>query len=383
MTCKSCNTLLEQQCAPVTVKMVGGDLVFDGKCLAYTPKLKDGTVYGVTYSDGQVVGLITEPPEMNPGVAPCAPAPSNCPPGGGGGGVTVSPNPANLTTLTAQGIFTGLVVNGGNGVTVKGAGTVADPLVITGAGAGGANAPIYLGGQGISISQGSEPIISLDLKGAGGATGNSGNLTITDGLITNIADENTIGGVVVTGGNGVSVVDVNGNYQVSLENVVNKVAGRHTNGRQTVQVDSYGRVIEVQKDDALPVQDRLVRLPQSTLVFDGDGVLKQVDPTPNPTKQVFVVQSKGSAAVTGTIDITFPQAGNLLVDVASFGEGSKVEVSMLASDSLDWVSLAWAYPNKAVHRATTKTTTLRYTITPPTEGTRTPNAMIIVEYLGG
>lgn len=389
MTCKSCNTFREKECTPLTIKMVGGVFTFDGRCIGYSKEGITGTVYGIEFVNGEPVGYVMTPPELNPPVAPCAPVPSNCPPGGGGGGsVTIDPNPNNLSSLTSLGVLTTLHTQGANGISVAGSGTLSSPLVISGAGSSGGG-KTYVGGMGISIADEttSMPIINLDTSKIG-ATGQVGGLVIADGIITTIMEPEQGEGVQVVAGLGITVDNVAGNFLVALEGFQDYQGGKFINGRQRIVVDTVGRVTSITKSEPLPRDMRNVQVPQGTMVFDEDGILKTVLPIDTPIKQVFKVSTVGTSAATGTIDVRFPGIGKVLITVCSFSATDKVEMKMLSSESLDWVEMSWSYPNTAVYANESELTTVNYTITPgaPAEGTLPSSlpkdALIIFEYLG-
>lgn len=388
MSCKNCQTYGKNACAPITVNMVGGVFRFDETgCPTFTSNVDDGTIYGIEVVDGKISGYIMEPPALNPPIAPCAPAPGNCGTGTGtgGGSVDLNPSPLNLTTMTALGLLTQLHCRGEN-VTITGAGTLADPLTIavpTSAGGG----TIYGAGAGIDISPGSPALISVNVDTLPGASGTVGSLTIKNGLVTSITEEQEGEANLVVGGSGIKVDNVGGRYMVAIEDVVGMTTRVITNGRQQLTVGVDGRIHDVAKDDDLPVSSREVPYAGGIMVFTPDGVLRGLKPTTTRTKQIIELKRTGATA-SGRVTVTLPAAGDILITVDPFGINDVVSVQMMQSDSLDFDTVQLAARGTGTYRATNAKVDLIYSIAAPTtSGEETPaprgqRANIIVEYLG-
>ena len=162
----------EHICAPFEVCLpFGKKLVYNGDCMTIegTPTVPDGEYGVITVQGGCIISAKPNPVfENTPG--PCAPAASPCGGSSGEAGVTLQPGARNLLSYDGAGrLGAFLNVSPGDGITVEGSGTTADPLVISAKSSGEAT--------GGSIVSGDTQAIVIDGSG-----------TASDPFVINLAE---------------------------------------------------------------------------------------------------------------------------------------------------------------------------------------------------
>jgi len=120
-------------CEPFDVCLpFGRSLHFDGNCLSLRgePTIPDGEYGVITIANGCIIDAKPNPVfEYTP--PPCTPTPDGCDEEGGDG-IILQPSICNLLERDAAGRYGAyLDIRGGTGVTIRGCGSSADPMVIS------------------------------------------------------------------------------------------------------------------------------------------------------------------------------------------------------------------------------------------------------------
>ena len=233
----------------------GGSLTSDGQCVSYDPPTPppDGVYDKIVIANGCIVDAQKADIPLYT-AAPCAPVAGDCEGGnGGGGGGTITPSSqaGNLLTTDAAGRpLVRLNVQSGSGISVRGSGTAADPIVISaGTGGGGLyitslNSSIKASGNGTAAS----PIKIEHAKGL--ATTVGGMQFDSQGHLISYSEPapgaSTVKALVA--GDGIDVADNNGIATVSIANPANNLNGQYVFGGYKVDLDLKNRIFRVEQD---------------------------------------------------------------------------------------------------------------------------------------
>lgn len=257
----------------------GKTLLWDGSRLRVekTTAIPDGEYGTVIVQDGCIVGYglnpvaTYTPPYCNPNPAPCGEGTTS-------GGVTISPEASNSIEDTALGLYARTYINGGSGINLSGAGTLANPYVVKSAIDSGVTAVLSdnphiiidntipgspaIGLKDSSLAAGTYAGFTVDQFGlVTGYTEDTGDVVSTisagtDIQVSSIAGTYTVGHATQTAGN--TTVRLGG-YDVRIsagghiENTTRQVtveAGTYAVDGWLLTIDSYGAVTGVAQDPA-------------------------------------------------------------------------------------------------------------------------------------
>ncbi|RQH06624.1 hypothetical protein [Paraburkholderia dinghuensis] len=223
-------------------------LSYDGSCFtlgARTWRIPDGTYSAIQFQDGCIVG-VGQMPEPSYTPAPCCSDTSS-----NGGStttdITVSPDACNLTSLGAAGLATFLYVSPGNGVSVSGCGTHADPLRISVSATGDSTIVATSGAQPITVSGDGSSTAALVIGMATQITaGDYAGFSVNQyGLVTGYsAPSNGASVTAMVGFSGVSAQEQpigSGVYSVGLAST-GVTAGMYRVGRYELTVNAQGQI---------------------------------------------------------------------------------------------------------------------------------------------
>lgn len=232
----------------------GGSLTSDGQCISYDPPMPppDGVYDKIVIANGCIVDAQKADIPLYT-AAPCAPVAGDCEgsSGGSSGSITPSSQSGNLLTTDAAGRpLVRLNVQSGTGISVRGSGTAADPMVISaGTGGGGLyitslNGSIKATGNGTSAS----PIKIEHAPGL--ATTVSGMQFDNQGHLIAYsqppAGASTIKALVE--GDGIQITDNSGIATVAIADPVNKLNGQYVFGGYKVDVDLKNRLFRIERE---------------------------------------------------------------------------------------------------------------------------------------
>lgn len=281
-------------------------LKWDGFCPTverprHTP---DGTYTSVTVVDGCIVGYgYADEATYTPPY--CNPNPSHCQEGGAGAmaDVKISTSPDNTITQTSGGLFARSYVQGGNGITVGGTGTVTNPYTISlskETNTGGTVAVVgrnglvsettntgvtYVGleesgvktgvyditdqftvdrfGRIVSVVQRQDPLVSA---GSGLEANNQGDTVQIGHPTHDIEDSMVLGAYVV----GVS----NTGHIISTQRAININDGVYHIGAYNVGINEYGSISSiVQRTDVMPSSGTFTTTDGKIISYDVTGRL--------------------------------------------------------------------------------------------------------------
>lgn len=257
---------------PFTLCVGTSSLVWDGQVLSVnkgTP-IEDGEYTSFTVRDGCIVGAGQAPvPEYTP--PPCAEPPVPC--GGGGGSSEVSPQAGNLTTATLSGLYTGISIEEGVGITVDGTGTTGDPLIISAEASSGPT--LVATTTEISISTPAPGTIGIGLQPSGISAGTYAGITFNSrGIATGYTAPSASGLTGVTGVGEVGVEVTSGVAAVSLKAV--------EPGNSTFNVGAYS--MKLSQGGTVTTMTQITTIPAGTytlgaynVTFNAYGIPTTVD----------------------------------------------------------------------------------------------------------
>lgn len=333
-------------CSPAFDLCVG-DRIFkwDGFCPTversrHTP---DGTYTSVTVVDGCIVGY-GYAPEATYTPPYCNPNPARCQESGAGGVSTaeVSPNINNSLTKTSNGLYARTYIQGGDGVTVSGVGTVSSPYKISSTvGTSSVGVGTIVGRNGVVAETSANNVNYIGLTATGVARGTydvATQFTVDEfGRIT--AAENSPDPLVTAGeglqtspaGDSITVehptvmVDntlVLGAYTIRLNNSghitgtergVNIAGGVYNLGAYNVGINAYGGITSIeQREDVMSEVGEFTTVDGKVISFDQTGRLTSVSTitgatsanhTPLPLRDMYKVNLADSGKTIRGIDI--------------------------------------------------------------------------------
>lgn len=275
-------------CEPWSVCLpFGGSISSDGGCIRVaegTPPV-DGTYGKIVIVDGCIVDVLPADIPLYTS-SPCAPVP--CPCGDEGGSLPdPSPTVGNMFTYDASGRpLVRLSAQAGPGITITGAGTAADPLIISGTSAGSTVQYFRSGNDAITLTGAGTAANPYTYTHVTRLSGSQGNYTFDDyGHLIEYNPSSGAGTINnILGGDGIQVsvepstgiatialrdpvtvftgvwrfgaynVQLERNRIVNIERVVTAAAGTYRWGQYDVALDQYGDitgVVPVPPDDTL------------------------------------------------------------------------------------------------------------------------------------
>lgn len=235
----------------------GGRLHSNGGCIEYdapSDPPEDGVYGKVIVQNGCIAGVM-EDESYQYAAAPCAPVPSPCDCDGEGGGVDISTQAGNLITKDASGALAAILHwTAGDGITITGYGTVANPLKISATGGSGGSGAGVFGEDHITVAyESGNYFVKHDKTGNGTQT--YGTITVDEyGHVTGYNEEAPSGLTGVVSGEGITV-DTNpdtGIATISTAKPLNAAEGDWTLGGYNATVDDYGRVTAMSRRISLP-----------------------------------------------------------------------------------------------------------------------------------
>ncbi|HAX5209125.1 TPA: hypothetical protein JZG45_003977 [Escherichia coli] len=312
-------------CDPFEVCLsFGRSLSFDGACVRLNGQsvIADGWYGEVHVVNGCIVDArASDIPVYTP--PPCAPAATPCGDGDGGGSVVLSPDAANLTTLTGNQLLTKLYYGPNEGITVSGSGTCNDPLTFR---------VTASDDSGIFITSGSPDVLSIagsgvqrdpyifKLENSPVGAGTYGPFEIDSfGRVTGYnADAGGDGVQSLLDGNGTTVNALGaGVYRVDLEEL-DGVKGSYTFGGYTVTVDDTGRISGTKR--GITLKEGTYTLGNYTVSVNAYGSITKIEKATTPVPpNVFVAHyAAGEASTTVAMQLTTDVPGYLHVEYTGY-----------------------------------------------------------------
>lgn len=312
-------------CDPFEVCLsFGRSLSFDGACVRLNGQsvIADGWYGEVHVVNGCIVDARqADIPVYTP--PPCAPAATPCGEDDGGGSVVLSPDVANLTTLTGNQLLTKLYYGPNEGITVSGSGTRNDPLMFR---------VTASDDSGVFITSGSPDVLSIagsgvqrdpyifKLENSPVGAGTYGPFEIDSfGRVTGYnADAGGDGIQSLLDGNGTTVNALGaGVYRIDLEELEG-VKGSYTFGGYTVTVDDTGRISGTKR--GITLKEGTYTLGNYIVSVNAYGSITKIEKATTPVQpNVFVAHyAAGEASTTVTMQLTTDVPGYLHVEYTGY-----------------------------------------------------------------
>jgi hypothetical protein len=206
-------------------------------------RIKDGWYNAVKVQDNCIVDVRNDDPA--PVIPPpCSPVPAPCG-GGGSGSVAISPDSGNLLTSKGNGLYAGVSMLAGTGVSVSGTGAPADPIIISfsGGGSGGSTNIVTPKGGGVESSKIGD-IVSLTLEEVPDISGVYKGFEI-DGYGRVVAfSEAEDDSTNYIAGEGIEFEEKGPTTTINMEYVLPSSIEVNAGG-QTLELDRTGRVVSI------------------------------------------------------------------------------------------------------------------------------------------